>query len=119
MRSLAIIVLGLVAATGAAAQDLRPTPLQNELDQQQQLERQRAIAQQNELTALELQLRTEQNLANLERQAHPPPLSAIRERTTGGGEAQAPPIDAGQLAAIPDDRLAASDARVRAAARNR
>jgi hypothetical protein len=108
------------AAPPACAQPLQRPSLQEGLDaanqamalqaQQDQLARQ-AVLQQNQLTVLEAQIRTEQAIADI--QAHsrtpqiPPPPSGA-----------SPNLDASQLASIPDSRLAESNARVKAAAAN-
>jgi hypothetical protein len=106
------------AAPSAWAQPLQSPSLQESLDaanramglqaQQDQLARQ-AVLQQNQLTVLEAQIRTEQAIADI--QAHsrtpqiPPPPSGA-----------SPNLDTSQLASSPDARLAESNARVKAAA---
>jgi len=70
-----------------------------------------AVFQQNQLSSLGAQLSTEQSLADVRAQSYAPPLP-----TPPPGAA--PYIDTSQLASMPDDRLAASNARVREAAAN-
>jgi hypothetical protein len=85
-----------------------------EVFSQQQSDRQRSIELENRLNALDARLQTERSLRNLEvQQSRHAPARSI------------PPDDARPssrspgYASIPDDRLAASNARVRDASRNR
>jgi hypothetical protein len=108
------------AASPACAQPLQPPSLRDGLDaanravalqaQQDQLARQ-AVLQQNQLTVLEAQIRTQQAIGDIQAQSRepqiPPPPSGA-----------APILDTSQLASIPDSRLAESNARVKAAAAN-
>jgi hypothetical protein len=100
----------LMAAPPDAALNLQ---LRAELAHQQEMERQRVTAQTNELMALEARLKTEQSLATLRLQSVRPVLP--EPYLTGEGAAILP----SSYPQIPDDRLAASNARVRAAAANR
>ena len=87
-------------------------PLQgqiNMLHAQQDLAARQAASQRNDLSRLDAQMRTEQNLASLRAFSAPPPAPPW---TTG----PIPNLDAGTLVSIPDAALAASNARVRAAA---
>jgi hypothetical protein len=88
---------------------MRAAQLSIEIDQAARA----AVIQQNELSNLEAQVRTQQNLANLQAQAISPKLPPVPQ----GGVA--PQIDVSGLASIPDPTLAASNARVKAAAENR
>lgn len=123
MRPAAILTI-LIAAAGspALAQSFHPLPPQspiqpqfNELWAQQEMARQQAIAQQNQLTALEAQQRTEQAIATVQAQRINPRLPLPDET----GSAPLPSIDTGALASIPDSELAASNKRVLDAAENR
>lgn len=116
MRAL-VLSLALSAAAPAAAQDIHSQLNQFQLDDlraQQQLAQQRAIAQANELMALESRLRTEQAIQDL-RQVYAP--VRLPELPYAG----APPaaIDTSKLPEIPDAALAASNRRVREAVQNR
>lgn len=114
MRAL-ILVLALAAAAPAAAQTPYTDQLRlNELQAQADLERQRAVAQANELTALDARLRAEQAIRDIQIQRALPPLLPRADP-----DAPPPVIDTSRLASIPDDRLAASNAAVRAASRPR
>ena len=68
---------------------------------------------QNQLNSLEAQVRTQRAMDDLRAQSVTP---SIPPPATGGPP---PQIDAGGLAEIPDAALAASNARVKAAAENR
>lgn len=119
MRAALALILALGLAAPAAAQDpllrqdLAAQMRESEIRAQQQLDQQRAVAQQNELMALEARLRTEQAIRDLQAQSQSPRLAAR--------DPKAPPamIDTGQIASIPDSALAESNARVREAAANR
>ena len=116
-RRLALICFTAIslAAMGAPAlaQSLQATMdaqlRASELQAQQDMAARQAVIQQNQLTVLEAQIRAEQAIADVQAQGRsrrPPPLQ-------GGAR-----LDADQFASIPDDRLAASNARVKAAADN-
>lgn len=114
MRVLPILVLALAAAGPASAQIVRdPGQLARdaEIFMQQQALQQQAVAQANQLSALEAQIRTEQNLAALRAQAARP----VIPQPYVGAYAPTTSIDTSKLVSIPDDRLAASNAAVRAA----
>ena len=107
MRALILALAVLAPAVPAAAQDAFALQhMQNELWAQQQMLQQRAVAQSNELIALEARLRTEQSLTPrlLGLELPPPPPAAFHTS---------------KLPSIPDDRLAASNAAVREASENR
>jgi hypothetical protein len=114
----AILVLALAAAAPAAAQvpSYSPTPFSdqariNELQAQQDLARQRAVEQDNQLSTLDAQIRTEQAIQNIRRQQALQPLPAP--------DPNAPPpvLDTSKLATIPDSTLATSNEAVREASR--
>jgi hypothetical protein len=83
-----------------------------DLFSRQQAAEQRAVALENQLNALEARVRTDENLRQLESQQarHAPP-------GMDPASGRAPRV--GAYASIPNDRLAASNARVRAASNNR
>lgn len=124
MRAPAFLAaLILTSATPALAQ-LAPIPLPppnpntpqyQELWAQQEMMRQQQIALQNQLTALEAQVRTEQAIAATQAQRVNPRLP-LPEVSRGG---PLPSIDTGALASIPDSALAESNKRVLDAAGNR
>jgi hypothetical protein len=118
MRVLPILVLALAAAGPAAAQAVRD-PVQQardaEIFMQQQALQQQSVAQANQLTALEAQLQTERNLAAIRAQSARPVIA----QPYVGAYAPTTSIDTSKLVSIPDDRLAASDAAVRAASKPR
>ena len=127
MRRVVIVRLlasfGFAAAAGASAAQILPQmSFQQQLDlqlraadlrAQQDLADRRAVIMQNQLNSLEAQVRTQQAMDDLRAQSVtpsiPPPVAG----------APPPHIDAGGLAEIPDAALAASNARVKAAAENR
>jgi hypothetical protein len=113
--------LAVLAALSVAGHGFAQSPglrgyvnTQSQLDllrAQQDLAARQQVLQQIEQSRLDAQLRTEQNFATLRAQTNPPQLPP-----PAGGDAQ---IDVSGLASIPDAALAASNARVRAAAENR
>ena len=128
-----VAALGLVAvpllalAAPASAQPLTSPPfggrsLQQQMDlqlrlnalqaQQDQASSQ-AVNQQNQLMNLEAQLRAQQTYADIRAESATPRLAPPPE--TG----PMPQIDTSQLASMPDATLAASNARIKAAAANR
>jgi hypothetical protein len=111
------IVLALVlAAAGSAAQAQDPFLLQRagELDAALAAARQRDVALHNDVMALDARLRTEQAF-----RATDPGLGAAPVLLLPPVKGAPPRRDPGPYASIPDDRLAASNARVKAAAGNR
>jgi hypothetical protein len=115
MRAL-IVLLALGCAAPAAAQDYRA--LQDmrdaELHAQAGLARQRDVELYNRLSTLESRLQTEQALRDIEAMRLRPALPLIPDPAVPPG-ARAPVA----FASIPDDKLAASNARVREAGANR
>ena len=83
--------------------DVREAQLRAQLD----MANRQAVIQQNQLSALDSQIRSQQAFDNVQAQSFTPivPPAAVGAV-----------IDPGQLVSIPDDRLAASNARVRAVA---
>jgi hypothetical protein len=119
MRALMLAaVLGLAAAP-AAAQLLPTGPdatlRQQELQMQQDLTRQRLLAQELELQALDARLRTQQAERDIAVQRSLPPLPP----PSLDPNRPPPRIDTAGLASVPDDRLAASNAAVRAVTEGR
>jgi hypothetical protein len=114
MRPIVLAVILFAIAPAAWAQD--PLLYQRDFEVQTQLQaaRQREVDLQNQLTVLDARVRTEQAIRDQESLRNAPAV-----RIPSDPAARQAPIDPGKLAAIPDDRLAASNARVRAAARNR
>lgn len=110
-------IFALAVAGPALAQPQRPLPppsaagaLQAQtslLQAQQDLAARQAQIQQMDAFRLENQMRTEQNLASL-RALGPPPSSPVVGAAPGAAD--------GGFVSIPDSALAASNARVRAAA---
>jgi hypothetical protein len=109
MRAIVPVILALAAATPAAAQVALTLQRDNELWAEQQMARQREVSMYNELNALDARVRTNEALADLDRQARRRELALPKDPKA---------FDPGRMVSIPDDRLAASNARVRAAARN-
>jgi hypothetical protein len=123
MRIAAAIAIALSFAAGAAAAQtaIPPSSLSHrgfalrlgELQAQQQAAERQALFEQQRLNALEGQIRTEQAISQLKAQGSRPVLP---QPLPGAAAAT---VDPGQFATIPDSALAASNARVRAAAGNR
>lgn len=113
-----IVTAALAAAAPAWAQS--PTPYTDqlrlgEIQAQQDLARNRMVAQENELMALEARLRTEQALRDIQVQRSLPPLPTLPDDP----KRPPPALDTSRIATIPDDRLEASNERVREAAETR
>ena len=117
MRSilLALAVNAVVAASALAQADPARLARENDLWAQQQNQNQRAVALENQVNALDARLGTEARLRELREQARRP---AVPERyVPKSGAVRAPEL--GAFPSIPDEALAASNARVRAASQNR
>jgi hypothetical protein len=111
------VVAGLAGAIAAPAwaqplsvhqqgvADLRDAQLRAQLD----MANRQAVLQQNQLSALDTQIRTQQAFSNLQAQAYAPIVPPVSVGAV---------IDPGQFVSMPDDRLAASNARVRALTEN-
>jgi hypothetical protein len=83
--------------------EVREAQLRAQLD----MANRQAVIQQNQLSALDSQIRSQQAFDNVRAQSYTP---IVPPAVVGAV------IDPGQLVSIPDDRLAASNARVRAVA---
>lgn len=103
--ALAALVLSAVARP-ALAQDAYTQHQLGVLEAQQQMDRFRGVAQQNELNALASQVETERALQDLRRARQAPPLPAAVPWSSSSFEADE--------VQIPDDRLADSNARISA-----
>jgi hypothetical protein len=117
-----VLIPGLAAALVLAAASAGAQPLPGSLDAelragaardlQVTLDRQ-AVQQHNDLMMLDAQLRTQRALSDVQAQNYRPILPPTPR--TGAQ----PQIDTSRLASIPDARLEASNAAVKAAAENR
>lgn len=116
MRAL-VVILALAAASPAAAQAYRGLAQAQEAQRiaDAQAARSRDIATTNELSTLQAQVQTNQALSDVAALRARPAVPTVPFNPA----APAPRIDASQFASIPDATLAASNARVRAAADNR
>lgn len=106
----ALAGLAVVSAAPAAGQNAYYDHQLGVLQAQQQMERQRAVALENEVNALSAQVQTEQALRALRAQGRPPAIPSILPRPAGE-VAEQPALD---LPTTPDARLDASNARVKA-----
>jgi hypothetical protein len=121
--SVLLLLLALGVAAPAAAQPLSPDVRLSQMEArwkaQAEIDRQRGVAQHNELMSLDARIRTEQTLSGLQLRPNlprgPDPTytqgAAIPIPSGGGG--------ASGIVSIPDAALAQSNARVQAAADNR
>ena len=116
MRALLILAVLSLAGSAAAQPDFGLLQArESQLAAEAEAARLRDIELTNRLSVLDAQLRTEQALRDLQAMSQrPAPLAAY-----GVPGAPPPMIDTSALASIPDAALAASNARVRAAASNR
>ena len=85
--------------------DLRDAQLRAQLN----IANRQAVIQQNQLSLQDSQIRTQRSLDDIQAQSYVPTVPPLSAGAV---------IDPGQFATIPDDTLAASNARVRAAAAN-
>jgi hypothetical protein len=110
----ALVILAALAAAPPAAAQLSPTELhlQMELQAQAELARQRTVAIENQLMALEARLQAERGVATIEAQKARPYIPVPSVVVPGAAPA---PVDTSKLVSIPDDRLAASNAAIREA----
>ena len=117
MRALIVVIALAAAAAPVAAQDYRGIAVAQEAQRiaDAQAARSRDIVTTNELSTLSAQVQTNQALSD---------IAALRLRPTiptvpFNPHAPTARIDVSKFASIPDATLAASNARVRAAAENR
>ena len=103
---LALAFSSLIVTAPAVAQDAYTQHQLGVLEAQQQMDRYRSVSQQNELNALSYQVETERALHDLRRQRETPIIVPTTPWSSPVGELQ--------QVRIPDERLAASRARVRA-----
>ena len=112
MRAFALLAATVASLAAPAAAQLPPpapnSPQYAEMLAQQEMARQQLVQQQNQLMALEAQLRTQQALADVQALKVVP---RIPVPDTSPGRAL-PHIDAGDLASIPDSALADSNRKV-------
>jgi hypothetical protein len=117
MRAFLAVLALTACAVPAAAQDIGSTQSQlDDLRMQQQLAQQRAVAQHNELFALEARLKTEQAILDLQLQRALPPRVPVLPYPVGVPAAN---VDTSKFPSIPDAALAASNRRVQEASQNR
>ena len=115
-----LLALAVCAASASPAPAQAPrdpvardlTIRNQELQAQQMIDRQRSIALENDLNALDARVQSQERLQGLQAQRGPTlaPLAS---------DVKPPALDMGSYATIPDAALAASNARVREAAQNR
>jgi hypothetical protein len=111
MRLPFLVLSAALVASPAMAQFINPgasRAQQFELQQQQETTRQQLIQQQNQITTLDAQMRTQQALSQVQAQAQAP-LLPLPDVTPGR---PLPQIDTSQLASIPDSTLADSNKKV-------
>lgn len=119
MRALVVLIALLFAAPAVAQPDTLALTLQRdaELQAQADLARQREIELNNRLSTLEARLQTDQALRDIEAMRRRPQMPTIYDPNAPAPQVAAVPLAA--FASMPDAALAASNARVRAAAANR
>lgn len=114
MRFIFAFALLTAAGPALAQTDHRLLAREQELMVQQQMLQQRSIALENQLSAIDARVRTEQALSDLRVQQLTPPL-----RLRDNPAAMLPSVGPGGFASVPDDRLEQSNRRVREASGNR
>jgi hypothetical protein len=110
--ALSLAILAVSAPSALAQVDHRSAMRDLDLMNQQQMQQQRSIALENQFNALDARVQTEQRLRDVDAMRTRPSLT-----TKAGTPPEAP--GAGAFASMPDDMLAASNARVREASQNR
>jgi hypothetical protein len=115
IAALALVVAAPAAAQTSAAQNFDTDVRVQQLESQIANTRQRDVALSNELMAQEARRQADTSIATLRAQRESP---GYRAPVDYDALARAP-VTRGGYTSIPDDRLAASNARVRAAAENR
>lgn len=110
--ALSLAILAVSAPAALAQVDHRSAMRDLDLLNQQQMQQQRSIALENQYNALDARVQTEQRLRDVDVMRTRPSLT-----TKPGAQPEAP--GAGAFASMPDDMLAASNARVREASQNR
>ena len=110
--ALSLAILAVSAPAALAQVDHRSAMRDLDLMNQQQMQQQRSIALENQFNALDARVQTEQRLRDVDVMRTRPSL------TTKDGTPPETPA-AGAFASMPDDMLAASNARVREASQNR
>ena len=119
MRTM-LLALAVLAASASPAPAQAPrdpvardlTIRNQELQAQQMIDRQRSVALENDLNALDARIQSQERLQGLQAQRGPTlaPLDP---------EVRPPPLNMGSYASIPDAALAASNVRVREASQNK
>ncbi len=111
---LSLAVLALSTPSALAQVDHQSAMRDLDLTAQQRAQQQRAVALENQFNALDAKVQTEQRLRDID-------IMRTRPSLTLPAKADAPPdqVSAAGFAEMPDDMLAASNARVRAASQNR
>ena len=117
MRALIVVIALACAAPAVAQPDALILQRDAELQAQADLARQHEIELNNRLSTLEATQQTNQALRDIAAMRQRPPLPTIYD--PNASPPLAAPVPPGAFASIPDDALAASNARVRAAAANR
>lgn len=117
MRALIVLLCLACAAPAVAQPDALILQRDAELQAQADQARQRDIELNNRLSTLEATQQTNQALRDIAAMRQRPAMPTIYD--PDAPPPRAAPIPAGALVSIPDDTLAASNARVRAAAANR
>lgn len=111
---LSMAVLALSAPSALAQVDHQSAMRDLDLTAQQRAQQQRAVALENQFNALDAKVQTDQRLRDVD-------IMRTRPSLTLPPKAGAAPdqVGAAGFAEMPDDMLAASNARVRAASQNR
>lgn len=111
---LSLAVLAVSAPSAFAQVDHQTALRELDLTAQQQMQQQRSVALENQFNALDAKVQTEQRLRDVEVMRTRPSLTLPAKPGLA-----ADPANVGGFASMPDDMLAASNARVRAASQNR
>ena len=115
LLALAVFAASASPAPAQAPRDpvARDLTIRNqEAQAQQMIDRQRSVALENDLNALDARIQSQERLLGLQAQRGP-------TRAPLDPEVRPPPLNMGSYASIPDAALAASNARVREASQNK
>ena len=111
---ISLAVLAVSAPSAFAQVDPRAAMRDLDLTAQQQMQQQRSVALENQFNALDAKVQTEQRLKDVDVMRTRPSLTLPPKAAPAGDQ-----VGMAGFASMPDDMLAASNARVREASQNR
>lgn len=120
MKPLLLAAAVFAASASPAPAQVARDPVARDLESQNQqyqaqqmIDRQRAVAQENQLNTLDARIQNQERMQGLGTMRSQPTLAPL------ANDVRAPALNMSNFASIPDAALASSNARVRAASQNR